>query len=329
MPTPSSADRRAGVLAMLRARPASVSGEEIAADLGVSRVAVGKHVAALRELGYVIEAEPGHGYRLTGVPDAPLPYEVAPLLTSRLWGPLTGGGVTGSTNDDARALARAGAPEGAVVLASAQTAGRGRLGRAWQSPVGGVYLSALLRPLLAPAEAGPLPLVIGLGVSLGLERLGARVALKWPNDVLARDATGAVAGKVAGTLLESLTEGERLSWVVAGVGVDVSRPAAPAPGAAYLDAVLGRRAGAASVAAAVLDGIAEAYAGLVALGFGGLRRAYEERSVLTGLEVEVADARGDRVAAGVVAGVDESGRLVVDGVDGPRAVAAGDVTLRR
>jgi BirA family biotin operon repressor/biotin-[acetyl-CoA-carboxylase] ligase len=329
MPTPSSTDRRARVLAALRARPAGVSGEEIAGELGVSRVAVGKHVSALRELGYEIEAGPGRGYRLVNVPDAPLPYEVAPLLTSRFWGPLSGGGVTASTNDDARVLARAGALEGAVVLASAQTAGRGRLGRAWESPAGGVYLSALLRPGLAPSEAGPLPLVVGLGVAIGLERLGARVALKWPNDVLSLDASGAIVGKVAGVLLESLAEGERLSWVVAGVGVDVSPPKDPASGGAYLDTMLGRRVGSAAAAAAVLDGIAEAYGSYVVEGFGTLRVAYEKRTALNGAEVEVTGSRGDRVAAGVVAGVDDSGRLVVDCADGPRSVSAGDVTLRR
>jgi BirA family biotin operon repressor/biotin-[acetyl-CoA-carboxylase] ligase len=111
--------------------------------------------------------------------------------------------------------------------------------------------------------------------------------------------------------------------------VDVRPPAAVASGAAYLDVVLGRHAGAAAVAAAVLDGIAETYAVFVARGFGELRCGYEERSVLSGAEVEVTDSRGGLVAAGVVAGVDESGRLVIDGADGPRAVAAGDVTLRR
>jgi BirA family biotin operon repressor/biotin-[acetyl-CoA-carboxylase] ligase len=316
------------VLSALRARPEGVSGEEVAAALGVSRVAVAKHIAALRGLGYAIDALAGRGYRLKGAPDAPLPYEVAPLLNSAMWGPLSGGGITVSTNDDARALARAGAPEGAVCLASVQTAGRGRLGRSWESPRGGVYLSALLRPALAPADAGPLALVVGIGVALGLERLGARVALKWPNDVLALDSHGSTLGKLAGILLESSAEGERLVWVVAGVGVDVSAPSIPTRGAAYLADVAGARSGTAVTAAAVLDGIAEAYGRFASEGFGSLRDEYEDRSALDGRDVEIMGARGDRVASGRVAGVDESGRLLVDGAGGRSAVSAGDVTLR-
>ena len=144
---------RDAVLAALRdAGPAGVSGERLARELGVSRVTVGNHVGALREAGYEIEASPGTGYRLVAAPDLPLPSEVRPLLTQGFWTRLEGGGATASTNDDARRLARDGAPEGTVVLASEQTGGRGRLGRAWSSPVGGAYLSAVLRPTVAPAE---------------------------------------------------------------------------------------------------------------------------------------------------------------------------------
>jgi BirA family biotin operon repressor/biotin-[acetyl-CoA-carboxylase] ligase len=128
--------------------------------------------------------------------------------------------------------------------------------------------------------------------------------------------------------LESLAEGERVAWVVAGIGVDVSPPAVPTPGAAYLDGVLEAHPPVAAVAAAVLDGIAETYAVFNARGFGALRGAYDERASLDGLSVEVRDARGEVVAAGVATGVDEAGRLMIDGADGPRAVAAGDVTLR-
>jgi BirA family biotin operon repressor/biotin-[acetyl-CoA-carboxylase] ligase len=331
-------DRRALVLSALRAARSGVSGETIAARLGVSRVAVAKHVAALRALGYRIDAAAGRGYRLLSAPDAPLPLEVEPLLSSATWGPLSGGGSTGSTNDDCRALAAAGAPEGAVVLASAQTAGKGRLGRTWASPEGGVYLSALLRPSLAVADAGPLALVVGIGVARGLESLGAEVGLKWPNDVLTLGpgepggtAAGArparPAGKIAGVLLESMSEGERLSWVVAGVGIDVRRPPTPAAGAAYLDDVAGPRP-LASAAAAVLDGVAASYERFLDAGFAALAEEYASLSVLDGRVVRVSDRDGRPVADGVARGVDATGRLMVETAGGPVAVASGDVTLR-
>ena len=109
---------------------------------------------------------------------------MGPLLARRFFPRIEGGQSTGSTNDDARELAVAGAPEGTVVLAREQRSGRGRLGRAWSSPPGGVYASIVLRPEVETPDAIVLPLVVGLGVACGLDTLGVQSSLKWPNDVL-------------------------------------------------------------------------------------------------------------------------------------------------
>lgn len=316
---------REAVLAALRAAGATgLSGEALAQSLGVSRVAIGKHVAALREAGYEVEADPGVGYRLISVPDGPLPAEVAPLLTDASWMVLTGGGETASTNDDARALAREGAPEGTVVLASSQSAGRGRLGRTWASPAGGAYLSIVLRPSVAPAELAPLALVVGLGVARGLEEhFGVTASLKWPNDVVL------ASGKLAGVLLEMSAETDRVNWVVAGVGLNVRRndDGPPAPGAAFLDdAVPGVRI--ARAAAAVLDGISGVYAQWSGSGFPALRDEYQARSSLIGQDVTVRDMTDVVRAAGTVMGVDPEGRLLIATLGGMESVVAGEVTLR-
>jgi len=316
---------REAVLAALRdAGTAGLSGETLAHALGISRVAIGKHVAALREAGYEIAAEPGVGYRLLSLPDGPLPAEIAPLLGEASWMKLTGGGVTGSTNDDARALAREGAPEGTVVLASAQSAGRGRLGREWSSPEGGAYLSLVLRPNVTPAELAPLALVIGLGVARGLrEHFGVEVALKWPNDVQL------AGGKLAGILLEMSAETDRVNWVVVGIGLNVRRTGdvAPAPTGACLDDVVpGVRI--ARTVAAVLDGVAEAYAQWTASGFSALREEYEASSSLIGRDVTVRDMTDTVRAAGTVMGVDSDGRLLIATLGGMESVVAGEVTLR-
>lgn len=308
------------VLEALRARAGStLSGEALARELGVSRVAISKHVARLRAEGYAIESAPGSGYCLTESPDLPLPAEVEPLLDSSMWR-LTGGPVTGSTNDDARALARAGAEEGTVVLAGRQTAGRGRFGRVWASPPGGVYLSALLRPRVAVAETGPLALVVGLGVVRGLEAVGISAKLKWPNDVLLGSC------KVAGILLEMSAEADRVEWVVAGVGVNVRPGDERDPQAAYLsDESPSVRS--ARVAAAVLDGVSDAYVEWSSRGFTPLLPEYERRLSLLGGTVEVRDMTGKIRADGIVKGVDHDGRLLVaEGAD-IRALAAGEVTL--
>lgn len=319
-----ASDREPLLLARLRAAaPHAVSGERLAADLGVSRVAIAKRVAGLCARGYRIEAATGLGYRLLSSPDLPLPAEVAPLLSARMWSTLTGGSSTASTNDDAKRLAREGAAEGTVVLASEQTGGRGRLGREWSSPSGGVYFSVVLRPPLAPSEVAALPLVAGVGLARGFATLGTEVTLKWPNDVFEGD------GKVAGVLVEMSAEAERVEWLVVGCGINVRPPATPHPGAAYLAgdpaAPTPRLA---TVAAAALDGLASAYDDFRLGGFDAVRAEYVSRLRLLGRDVTVRRLDGAVAAAGRVAGVDETGRLVVDGPDGPVALTAGEVTLR-
>ena len=317
---------RDAVLAALRtAGGEGVSGEALAQVLGVSRVAVGKHVAALRDAGYDIAAEPGVGYRLLAVPDGPLPSEVSALLRGVEWMHLTGGGETGSTNDDARVLARAGAAEGTVVLASRQRAGRGRLGREWASPDGGVYLSIVLRPQVPPSQVAPLALVIGLGVARGLrDAFGIAVSLKWPNDVLLG------GGKLAGVLLEMAAETDRVDWVVAGVGLNVRRTdgIAVSPTAATLDDTV-PGVPVASAAASLLQGIAQVYGVWSESGFGALREGYEACCSLLGQEVAVRDMAGAVKSAGRMVGVDDEGRLLVASNGGVEAVSAGEVTLRR
>jgi BirA family biotin operon repressor/biotin-[acetyl-CoA-carboxylase] ligase len=323
--------RRDAVLtALRRAGEEGVSGEVLARELGVSRAAVAKHVAALRSAGYRVNAVTGSGYRLESAPDAPLPTEVAPLLSSARWLRLEGGGATRSTNDDAKALAREGAPDGTVVLASRQDSGRGRLGRSWSSPEGGVYLSVVLRPQLLPADASQLALVIGLGAAEGLERFGVRALLKWPNDLQLGGR------KLAGVLLEMSAEADRVDWVVAGIGLNVRRTAEhelltvsdTSITPAYLEDEA-PDAGLAEVAAALLDGIAATLADFAAGGFADLRVRYELRDALAGHAVLVRDATGRAVARGTAAGVDDSGRLVLDSASGERTVvASGDVTLR-
>ena len=315
---------RVDVLAALRqAGERGVSGELLARELGVSRVAIGKHVKALRADGYQIDAEPGSGYVLRSAPDGPIPAEIAVRLQSTLWSRLEGGGETGSTNDDARALARSGAFEGTVVLASVQTAGRGRLGREWVSPAGGAYFSAVLRPDVAPFDVSALSLVVALGIARGLERVGVVARLKWPNDVLLGDR------KLAGVLLEMAAEADAVEWVVAGVGLNVKRPDGPATHAraAYLsDCVEGL--GVAMAVATVLDGIAETYGEWAATGFAALRGEFDARSSVVGQEVTVSDRDGGVRASGMVCGVDDDGRLLVAGESGVSAVSAGEVTLR-
>src|SRR5919198_6069394 len=126
----------------------------------------------------------------------------------------------GSTNDEARRLAREGAPAGTLVWAVAQSAGRGRRGHLWQSPPGNLYLSLVLRPDVPPALAPQLGFIAALALGDALDQLagpGLQLRYKWPNDVLAEGR------KIAGILLESETAGAgRLEFVIIGIGVNIA-----------------------------------------------------------------------------------------------------------
>jgi BirA family transcriptional regulator, biotin operon repressor / biotin---[acetyl-CoA-carboxylase] ligase len=133
-----------------------------------------------------------------------------------------------STSDEAARLARAGAVHGTLVIADEQTHGRGRLGRPWASPRGNVYMSAVLRLPLPPADVPAVTLAIGIAVCDVARRFGARVGLKWPNDVVVADAESGAIRKLAGILVESQCHGGRVDAVIAGIGVNLRGPVDPA-----------------------------------------------------------------------------------------------------
>ncbi len=282
------------------------------------------------------------------------PEAVAPLLgaAAARWH-LTGGGPTMSTMLDARDLADAGDPGPVVALASSQTGGRGRFERAWGSPEGGVYFTALVRPGLTPESVAALPLVAGLGIAQCLDSdLGVALTLKWPNDIRAAapgSAPGTEPGKVAGILMETAVSGDRLAWVTIGVGINVLRPQAdaaapsrraPASSAGgtleaaassapvYLAELVTPVPSVTAVAAAAITGLAGALERFEAHGFGPFAAAYAARSDIIGTEVTVRDAWGHALASGIVTGIDPSGCLLMLSEGRERAVAAGEVTLR-
>lgn len=200
-----------------------VSGTDLAQLLGVSRAAVGKRIVALRRRGWEIEAVPNRGYRLVSEGDPLTPELVTPLLNTvwlgRLYLPHE---ELDSTSGTAAVMAEEGAPHGTVVLADSQTAGRGRLGRAWHSPPGvNLYFSAVIRPELDPARTPLLSLAAAVGIADGVRGfVGHPPTVKWPNDLLYRRR------KLCGVLLEA--KGGKETYVILGVGLNVNATAFPA-----------------------------------------------------------------------------------------------------
>ncbi|MDQ7843489.1 MAG: biotin--[acetyl-CoA-carboxylase] ligase [Armatimonadota bacterium] len=214
-----------------------------------------------------------------------------------------------STNDLARRLAEDGAAEGTAVLALTQTRGRGRLGRSWASPPGGLYLSVVLRPELPPARWPLLALAVALGAAAGAEEAsGIAVKLKWPNDLVTEE------GKVGGVLLEAGPD-----HAVAGIGINAAPPAADLPpGAAALGVPLP------PLVQAVLWHVERS----VDLAYADPRRIlapWRARCVTLGRRIRIA---GTEAVEGVAEDVDGDGALIVRTPAGVRRIVAGDVAIR-
>jgi BirA family transcriptional regulator, biotin operon repressor / biotin---[acetyl-CoA-carboxylase] ligase len=223
---PGTTDRRVAGLLTLLAENATIiiSGARIAKEIGVSRSTVWRWVERLRGLGVKVKGQPATGYFLEQVPDILTPN----MLKQRLKGSLFGKRIyhffkTDSTNRVALELGHAGEPEGAVVLAEEQTAGRGRAGRTWSSErAAGIYVTLLLRPKLAPVQAPLLTMMAGLSAHAAVEAVaGLAVDLKWPNDLI-------IGGKkVGGILTEMHAEPGQVRFVIVGIGLNVNQEKFP------------------------------------------------------------------------------------------------------
>jgi BirA family transcriptional regulator, biotin operon repressor / biotin---[acetyl-CoA-carboxylase] ligase len=226
--------------------------------------------------------------------------------------------VLDSTNREAADLARAGAPEGVVVVADHQTAGRGRLGRTWEAPPGSsLLMTVLLRPAL---DASRLHLVT-MAVALAAADACAEVAgfapdLKWPNDLVVQDR------KLAGILAEAGFEGNAPQWVVVGIGLNVNWPADLPPELSGIAVAANHLAGHAvdreRLLVQLLDGLARHYSSL-----DSVAQDYRRRCATIGRDVRV--ELPAETLAGRAVDVDDAGRLVVDTGDDVRAVTVGDV----
>ncbi|MBF0425888.1 MAG: biotin--[acetyl-CoA-carboxylase] ligase [Magnetococcales bacterium] len=329
------------LLSLLRAAPGTaLSGRDLGVRLGVSRAAIWKQVRALMRAGYCIESRHGEGYRLVGEPDVLTAEAVAPLL------PATGLfladryhhlAAIGSTNEEAIARARAGAPAGTVVTAEHQTHGRGRLGRAWHAPPGSsLAFSILLRPPIPPHRTFQLTLLAGLALAATLHEAGfVEVTIKWPNDLLLHGR------KLAGILTEMGAETDEVHYVVIGVGLNVHTTTAMLPpelraiatGLADHRLEAGDDTGARAVPprrkllVAFLRHFAAWYRHYLEEGFAGVRAAWLEMARIQGRRVTVNLLKES--FTGEAVDMDAEGFLLVRRKDDGSVcrVVAGDVTL--
>ncbi len=230
---------------------------------------------------------------------------------------------TGSTNTDAMAAAREGAPHGSVYFADEQTAGRGRGDHAWHSVAGqGLYVSVILRLPLSPSQLPLLPLAGGLAAAEAI-RIGSglTIDLRWPNDLLIGPR------KTGGILAEAQTDSGLLSFAVLGIGINVHQqyfdPSLSTPGTS-LDLESGRTIDRQQLLIALLESLERETHALSVPGAGEaiLARLESASTWLRGREVEV---HGPQACIGVTDGLDEQGFLLVRAAEGLIRVQTGGI----
>jgi BirA family biotin operon repressor/biotin-[acetyl-CoA-carboxylase] ligase len=302
-----------------------VSGEQIARRLGCSRATIHNAIQAANEVGVVVHAVQGRGYRLAG----PLDWLRPASFTERL----KAAGFhfhyfesLPSTNSYLLDESRKGAPHRTVAIAEWQTQGRGRRGRTWLAPLGnGLAFSLLWRSGRPAAELSGLSLAVGVALVGALQRLGLMQAnVKWPNDIVVQGE------KLAGVLIE--LSGDMLGPSAAVIGVGINLQGGNELGQSIGQPVtdLSSHLGLVDrneVFVALLTALDEGLARFERVGFVAFQEewnhchAYHERTV------DVITGQGERIT-GLAKGVDELGALLLDTRDGLRRFHSGEVSLR-
>jgi len=258
--------------------------------------------------GDAIEEARGAGYRLKDTPDLLSEVDLrARLRPGHPWADVVCLDVTDSTNRVAMEMAENGAKHGTIVVADAQTAGRGRMGRRWESPAGkNLYVSLLLRPSIPTVEAPLLALVAGVALADAVEAAGVPASLKWPNDLYCGGR------KAAGILAEMVSDPDGVRHVVVGVGLNVNMEEDDFPPdlrdtATSLRICAGRAFRRVDVLARLLDAFGTRYAEFLAGGFTSLRDGWDRRDFLRGRRILLRRQGGE--GWGTADGLDTVGAL--------------------
>ena len=326
---PGTTDRRIDALLALLADNSliAISGEKIAAEIGVTRGTVWRWIEKLRSLGVKVKGHAGTGYQLERLPDILAPQ----LLRRGLGGTAFGKRIhhffkVDSTNEVAMRLGHEGEPHGALIIAEEQTGGRGRAGRSWHSEKSsGIYATVLLRPAIPPQDAPLMTLMAGLAARDAVEEYcGVSADIRWPNDLLANGK------KFCGILTEMHAEPDRVRFVIIGIGLNVNHtrfPEAIASIATSLRNETGKPLSRLELLLKLLRQLDRYYNLFLSQGAAPLVGRFEQvSSFARGKRVRIAGA--NETFTGVTAGLAANGMLRVtrDDAGNTEPVISGDVT---
>ena len=317
------------ICAFLEANGQPVSGDRLAKDLGVSRVAIWGRLEKLRTAGFIFTASPRKGYSLKEVPRVLHPALLdAHCRKLKVSLPVEYFETLDSTNTEAERLLANGKEAPFIVLAQSQTAGRGRLGRKWHSSdKGNIYLSLARRPFILPERLKPFTLWMGLSLCRYIEdTLGIKLGLKWPNDILSPDGK-----KIAGILTEARLDADTVRDLIFGLGLNIS-PQQDFPNelkmiAGSLTHTSGEHLDINALTAGIIKNILTSWEEFKDNHWADAFKEYWSRyDILTGKVVTI-QLRGEPVT-GLVEGIDEVGLLRIKSADGKIvSISSGEVTL--
>ena len=295
-----------------------ISGEVLAQKLGISRVAVWKQIQRLKDMGYEIIAGQNLGYCLIFRPDLLIPQEVQRgLFTKYIGKEIYYFPELKSTNIMAKekALYRAeGIDEGTLIIAERQSAGKGRLGREWFSPAGGIWLSIILYPKLSPSYISRITLMTAVAVVKAI-KICTQIEsqIKWPNDILINEK------KVCGILTEMNAELDIINWVVVGIGMNVNIDHRDFPediqeNTISLKEILGKEVLRVKLVQIFLQGFEKYYESLKRREFSSILKEWKLYSHTLGKKIKV--DMGERIITGEAMDINESGSLILKKEDG-------------
>lgn len=323
------------ILRMLReAGEDFVSGQYLCEHLDVTRQAVWKNMKQLKEYGYEIESVSNRGYRLVARPDKLYGPEIESYLEpDSFCKRVECHESIDSTNIRAKQLAESGEPEGTLVVADEQTAGRGRRGRGWVAEPGvGVWMSLVLRPGLAPVRLSGITLIAALAVNRAIREIcQVESQIKWPNDIVLDGK------KLCGILTEVSSESDYIHYAVTGIGINVNTTQFP-PDMKDMATSVYLQTGKRVDRAALIGRFARLYGGyyerFVQDGdLAAFVEEYDQMLVNRDQQVKiyhgmVEESDPSQIETGIARGIDESGALLVE-VDGRcKPVVSGEVSVR-
>lgn len=295
-----------------------ISGEALAQKLGISRVAVWKQIKKLKNMGYKIIADQNLGYCLISRPDLLIPQEIQrELYTEYIGKEIYYFPELKSTNIMAKEKALQGIEkikEGTLIIAERQSAGKGRLGREWFSPIGGIWISIILYPQLSPSYIPRITLMSAVAVVKAI-KICTQIEpqIKWPNDILINEK------KVCGILTEMNAELDIINWVVVGIGINANIDHRAFPqdiqeNTISLKEVAGKEVLRIKLVQAFLQEFEKHYESLKRREFSSILKEWKLNSHTLGRKVKV--EMGERIITGEAVDIDKEGALVLKKEDG-------------